>query len=86
MQSVVSKGAGDVKADYASLMPLGDNAQSLLDELNLLLAAGQLSNATLALMKTAIGSMAAGTDAARLNRICAALVLVLAAPEFIIQK
>ena len=86
MQSVVSKGAGDVKADYASLMPLADNAQSLLDELNLLLAAGQLSNATLTLLKTAIGSMAAGTDAARLNRIYAALVLVLAAPEFIIQK
>jgi uncharacterized protein (DUF1800 family) len=86
MQSVVSKGAGDVKADYASLMPLADNAQSLLDDLNLLLAAGQLSGATLAVMKTAVGSMAAATDPARLNRIYAALVLVLAAPEFIIQK
>lgn len=86
IQSVVSKGAGDVKADYASLMPLADNAQALLDELNLLLAAGQLSSASLALMKGAIGSMAAGTDPARLNRIYAALVLVLAAPEFIIQK
>ena len=86
MQTVVSKGAGDVKADYASLMPLADNAQALLDEMNLLLAAGQLSSATLALVQTAIGSMAAGTDSARLNRIYAALVLVLAAPEFIIQK
>jgi len=86
MQTVVSKGAGDVKADYASLMPLADTPQALLDEMNLLLAAGQLSSATLALMQTAIGSMAAGTDSARLNRIYAALVLVLAAPEFIIQK
>jgi uncharacterized protein (DUF1800 family) len=86
MQSVVKNGAGDVKADYASLMPLADNAQALLDELNLLLAAGQLSPATLALMQGAIGSMAAGTDPARLNRIYAALLLVLAAPEFVIQK
>ena len=86
MQSVISKGAGDVKADYASLLPLGDNAAALLDELNLLLAAGQLSSATLALMTKAVGSMAAGTEPSRLNRIYAALVLVLAAPEFIIQK
>ncbi len=86
MQTTVSKGAGDVKADYSSLMPLADNAQALLDELNLVLAAGQLSPATLALMKGGIDTLASGTDAARLNRIYAALVLVLAAPEFIIQK
>ncbi len=86
MQATVAKGVGDVKADYASLLPLADNAQALLDELNLVLAAGQLSGATLALMKGGLDTLAAGTDAARLNRIHAALVLVLAAPEFIIQK
>ena len=82
----VSRGAGDVKADYSSLMPLADNPQALLDELNLVLAAGQLSPATVALMRGALATMASGTDAARLNRVHAALVLVLAAPEFIIQK
>ena len=86
MQNTVSRGAGDVKADYSSLMPLADNPQALLDELNLVLAAGQLSPATVALMRGALATMASGTDAARLNRIHAALVLVLAAPEFIIQK
>jgi uncharacterized protein (DUF1800 family) len=86
MQTTVSKGAGDVKADYSSLLPLADNAQALLDELNVVLAAGQLSAATLAVMKDALDSMPAGADAARLNRIYAALVLMLAAPEFIIQK
>lgn len=86
MQGVVKNGAGDVKADYSALLPLADNAQSLLDELNIVLAAGQLSSASIALMKGALDSMAAGADAARLNRIYAALVLVLAAPEFIIQK
>ncbi len=86
MQNTVSKGAGDVKADYSALLPLADTAQALLDELNVVLAAGQLSAATLAVMKGALDSMPAATDPARLNRIYAALVLVLAAPEFIIQK
>jgi uncharacterized protein (DUF1800 family) len=86
MQTTVSKGVGDVKADYTALMPLADTAQALLDELNVVMAAGQLSAATLAVMKAALDSMPAATDPARLNRIYAALVLVLAAPEFIIQK
>jgi uncharacterized protein (DUF1800 family) len=86
MQNVVKNGAGDVKSTYAALLPLADVAASLVDELNLLLAAGQLSGASTALITTAVNSMTAGTDAARLNRIYAALVLVLAAPEFIIVK
>ncbi len=86
MQSAVSRGVNDVKADYSALLPLADNSQLLIDELNLLMAAGQLSAATQALIKTGLDSMGAATDAARLNRIHAALVLVLAAPEFIVQK
>jgi uncharacterized protein (DUF1800 family) len=86
MQSVIKNGSGDAKPDYTALLPLADTAQALLDELNLVLAAGQLSAATVALIKGALDSMAAGTDAARLNRIYAALVMVMAAPEFIVQK
>lgn len=86
MQNVISKGVGDVKGDYSALLPLADTAQALLDELNLLMAAGQLSVATVALIKGGLDSMPAGTDAARLNRIYAALVMVMAAPEFIVQK
>ena len=86
MQTAVSKGVGDVKADYSTLMPMADTAHTLLDELNLLLAAGQLSAATLATIKGGLDTMPSGTDAARLNRIYAALTLVLAAPEFLVQK
>jgi uncharacterized protein (DUF1800 family) len=86
MQTAVSKGIGDVKADYSTLMPMADTAQTLIDELNLLLAAGQLSAATLATIKGGLDTMPSGTDAARLNRIYAALTLVLAAPEFLVQK
>ena len=86
MQTVISRGMGDVKGDYSALMPLADSTQALLDEVNLLLAAGQLSTTTVALIKGGIDTMPAGTDAARLNRIHAALVMVMAAPEFIVQK
>ena len=86
MQTVISRGVGDVKGDYSALLPLADTAQALLDELNVVLAAGQLSAATVALIKGALDSMPSGTDASRLNRIYAALVMVMAAPEFIVQK
>ena len=86
LQRVVAGGVGDIKGDYSTLLPLADNAQTLIDELNLVLAANQLSAATTGSLVTAVQTMPSGTDAARLNRIYASLVLVLAAPEFIVQK
>ncbi|MEJ7808609.1 MAG: DUF1800 family protein, partial [Telluria sp.] len=86
MQTFISRGVSDVKGDYTALLPMADTAQTLLDEINVVLAAGQLSAPTVALIKGALDSMPAGTDPARLNRIYAALVMVMAAPEFIVQK
>jgi len=88
MQRVVANGSalGDVKADYSSLLPLADNAASLLAELNVVLAAGQVSAASLSSMQAALDSMPAGTDTAHNNRIYAALTMVLAAPEFLVLK
>ncbi|MGZ8293784.1 MAG: DUF1800 domain-containing protein [Telluria sp.] len=86
MQRVVSRGFGNVRADYSALLPLADDAGALVDELDLVLAAGQLSTPAVSLLENAVGSMPAGSDPARLKRIHAALTLVLAAPEFIIQK
>ena len=86
LQRAVSTGIGDLAADYTSLLALADNAQALLNESNLVLAAGQIGVANNATMKTALDSMASGTDAARRTRVQAALVLVLAAPEFLVLK
>ncbi len=85
MQRAVSRGVGEVVADYSTLMPLADNSTQLIDEIALQLAA-RLSSATLTVLRNAVNSMPAGTDAARLNRIYAALTLVLAAPEFLVLK
>ncbi|MFZ6777564.1 DUF1800 domain-containing protein [Undibacterium sp. Ji83W] len=86
MQRAVSNGVSDVTPDYSSLMPLADTAAALLDEINLVLAAGQLSTASLLDLSTAVDSMPKGSDNRRKQRIYAALTLVLAAPEFIVLK
>ena len=86
MQRAVSIGLGDVKADYASLLPLADNASALIAEIHTVLAAEQLQTASIVTITAAVNGMPTGTDSARLNRIYAALILVLAAPEFIVQK
>jgi len=86
LQRVVSGNAGDVAADYTALIGLADDAGALLAEIDLVLAANQLSPDTLAALASAIATMPSGSDAARRNRIYAALVLVLAAPEYLVQK
>ena len=68
-------------------MPLADDAAALLAEINLVLAAGALpADTTLKDLAAAVQTMPKGDDTTRRNRINAALLLVLAAPEFIVQK
>ena len=86
MQRAVAGSIGDLTPDYASLLALADDASALIAEINLVLAANQLSAATAATLTTAVQSLPAGSDALRRMRINAALVLVLAAPEYIVQK
>jgi len=85
-RAVAGTGIGDVRANYTELMALAGDSAGLLAEINLVLAAGQLSAATLAALKIGLDSIAATADAGRLNRVQAALTLVLAAPEYIAQK
>ena len=88
MQSAVNgtRNVGDLRADYSTLLPLADNPQALVDELNLLLAANQIDSSNIANIKNAIASMPSKNDRDRNQRIYAALTLVLAAPEFIVLK
>jgi len=86
MQNAISRGVGDVKADYTTLLPMADNVPALVDEINLVLAAGQLGPDSVTLIRNAVAAMPTGTDAARANRVYAALTLVIASPEFIVQK
>jgi hypothetical protein len=82
----VAGSIGDITPDYSSLLSIANNAQSLVDEINFVLAANQLSTTTVAMLVNALQTMPSGTPTAQRNRVNAALVLVLAAPEFVIQK
>jgi uncharacterized protein (DUF1800 family) len=86
MQRLIGSGIGDVKADTAAWLPRADDVPALVDELNVVLAAGRLSAATQQTIRDAVSGMPGGNDAARQNRLNAAVLLVLASPEFIVQK
>ncbi|HEU0045288.1 DUF1800 domain-containing protein [Sphingomonas sp.] len=83
MYALVLNGSGDSKADYAAILAKVGDAQALVDEVNLLLAAGQLSAATVSAMKAAIDSIATTATNASQNRVNAAIVLTLASPDFL---
>ena len=86
LQRAVAGQVADLTPDYTALLALADDANALLAELNLVLAANQLSAATVSALATAVATMGSGTDTTRRARVNAALVLVLAAPEYIVQK
>jgi uncharacterized protein (DUF1800 family) len=84
-----ANGAAGVTANYEALLPLVDasgNSAALLAELNILLAAGQISESTLSALQSALDSIDADTTAGQTNRLHAALTLVMSAPEYLIQK
>jgi uncharacterized protein (DUF1800 family) len=87
MQSAIAGSSiGDVRAEYGPLLAIAADSQALLAEINLVLAANQLSAATLATLKSALDTINASTDTGKRNRVHAALLLVLAAPEYIALK
>ena len=86
MQTVIGSGVGEVKGDYTPWVPLATTPSALFDELNTLLAAGQLGAASRVTITAAVGSMAAATDANKLNRVYATVWLIMCSPEYLVQK
>jgi uncharacterized protein (DUF1800 family) len=79
-------GSASLRGDYTALTGLIADSAALLAELNVTLAAGQLSAATLAALKTALDTIAVTTTTGQANRLYAAITLVMAAPEYITLK
>ena len=86
MQALIQNGTGDVKADYTSILTKAADSTALIDEINLLLAANQLSAATVASIKAAVDSIATTSSALLLNRVYTAILLVMASPDYLTQK
>jgi uncharacterized protein (DUF1800 family) len=92
MASVIGTNNGinnDVKAAYTSELAIAHDSTALLNRLYLLLAANQLSDTTKTTIKTAVDATtvtetSSNTD--KLRRIFMATLLVMASPEYLIQK
>ncbi len=79
----------DITCSYANLLPLVADAAALVRKVALLLSAGQVSAATQARIVAALNATpvtAGSTAAAQLNRVAAAVLLVMASPEYLVQK
>ena len=72
-------------ADYSAEMALAANPNALLDRLNLLLMAGQMTAATRATILEAVSAVPADAAAGQ-RRVAFAIYLVMQSPEFIVQK
>lgn len=88
-QAAYTNYSPDVRASYAAELALVTDAAALVRHLSLVLCAGQLSAATQTLMVTALNATpvtAASTDTVKLNRVAAAVLMVMACAEYLIQK
>jgi uncharacterized protein (DUF1800 family) len=95
MRDIIPNGIGtgrDVKSSYATELTLADTPDKLIDRVNLLLLANQMSATLRSQILTAMNSVAiSATDAtaadkARRNRISLAIFLTLASNEYLVQK
>ena len=86
MQDIIRRGANDAKPNYTDIKTKAADSQALVDEINFVLAAGQLSAATVTAIKTAVDSISVTAFDALSNRVYMAILLVMAAPEYIAQK
>ena len=91
MTGVIVNGlnSGDITAPYLAELALVTDAAALVQRVNLLMAAGQLSAATQTLIVTALNATpvtAISTAAIKRNRVAAAVLMVMASAEYLIQK
>ena len=88
LQNVIANGisSGDIKAAYVAELALVADPAALLARLNLLLCAGQLSSASQTLILTALNAMTITTDAQKRNRVYAAVLMVMASADYLVQK
>ena len=80
-----SKG-GLPPADYSAYMTLANDAAALVSQMSLLLAADAINASVRQQITSAVASIPATSDSKRLNRIRAAILLVMASPDYLVQK
>jgi uncharacterized protein (DUF1800 family) len=82
-------GYGAIVPNYSALLPIAADVAKLVDWVNLYLTANQLSANTVKLINESVASLpvtASSPDPTKLQRVYAAVLLVMACPEYIVQK
>jgi uncharacterized protein (DUF1800 family) len=79
-------GKQDIKSDYTAWLPKVSNLTSLVSDLSLVLAAGQLSATTQSRITAALSAMPVATPDQQRLAVQAAVLLVMSCPEYLIQK
>jgi uncharacterized protein (DUF1800 family) len=89
MQNTLPRNTKDVNVSYASELALVLDPAALVRRLNLLLTGNQLPAATVTLITNALAQpavTATSSDSVKLNRVYAAVLMVMATPQYLIQK
>jgi uncharacterized protein (DUF1800 family) len=86
MITLIQNGAGDARADYTDMLTRAGDAQALVDEVNLIVAANQVSAATLANIRAAVESIAMTATNGPIQRVYTAILLIMASPEYLAMK
>ena len=85
--NLVDRGHGwnetNLRGDYSAELALAGNPAALMDRLNMLLVAGQMSAATRSTILTAVNAMPASNPR---GRVLTAVSLVMLSPDFVVQK
>ncbi|MBH5322054.1 DUF1800 domain-containing protein [Aurantiacibacter sediminis] len=79
----------DVKADYADQLPIAHDTAALVDQLDLLLTAGQLSDTARSTITAALDASPVGqgdSDDAKRARIYAAVFMVMISNDYTVQR
>ena len=77
---------------YAAELAIAGNADQLVDRMNRLLLSGQMSPTLRSRVLSAVNSIVipaspqSAIDQARLNRVRTAILLVMASPEYLVQR
>lgn len=78
--------ARNIKADYSTEKALATDPTALVAHLNLCLASGALTSTSQSLIVNAITSISAATETGLLNRIYAAVLMVMSSTDYLIQR
>lgn len=84
-QTFVAAGVGETRPDYTAELAVADDAAALVQRVALLLAADSLAPATLQMIAQAVATITTTTATGRLNRVYAAILMVLATPDYLVQ-